>query len=378
MLYDTARKSFTLQLTRRPQQNFQVGFGGVIATRDISNVFLGLNFYEFNRILTHASVGFQTGNFYKSALMKVRMDFPYQFYVEPHVSFDSWNYLDNDDLLNEVSGPSAPTVLKRWNRKYGISLGVPIHNAFKGVLAFESINTTDTYINGDVFISTDKLDALNLRGIKTGLHLSSNNLNRRQYPSQGRLFSFNADFFSIQEEFFPGSTSIRTTPSSDYHKWVRLRLSAEQYFGNGWYRPGYVAEAVGSNQPYFQNYFGTIINAPAFMPIQDSRTLILQNFRAFNYAAVGVKNIFMIRNKFEARADAFLFKPIQAIVEDTEQHAAESSDKSLLFFAGTIGLVYHSPIGPVSFSTNYYDDDENRFGFLLHVGFLLFNKHSFE
>jgi NTE family protein len=29
-------------------------------------------------------------------------------------------------------------------------------------------------------------------------------------------------------------------------------------------------------------------------------------------------------------------------------------------------------------SANYYDDDENQFGVLLHVGFLLFNKHSFE
>ena len=114
------------------------------------------------------------------------------------------------------------------------------------------------------------------------------------------------------------------------------------------------------------------------MPIQDSHTLILQNFRAFNFAAVGLKNIFVIHNKFEARVDAFLFKPFQAILEDTEQRAFESTDKSLIFFAGTAGLVYHSPIGPVSLSANYYDDDENQFGVLLHVGFLLFNKHSLE
>lgn len=376
--YDTVKKAFGLQLTRRPQQNFQVGFGGVIATRDISNVFLGLNFYEFNRSLTHASVGFQTGNFYKSALMKVRVDFPYQFYAEPYVSFDSWNYLNNDDLLNEVSAPVLPTVLKRWNRKYGFNFGFPIHDSFKASLAFEAINNTDNYINGTVFISTDKLDVLSLRGFKTGIHLSSSNLNRRQYPSQGALFSFAADFYSISEEFIPGSTSIQTETVNQHHGWVRARIYAEQYFGSGWYRPGYAAEAVASNQPYFQNYFGTIINAPAFMPIQDSRTLILQNFRAFNFAAAGVKNIFVIRNKFEVRADAFLFKPFQAIIENSEQRPEKSSDNAQAYFAGTFGLVYHSPIGPVSLSTNYYDDDENQFGVLLHVGFLLFNKHSFE
>jgi NTE family protein len=163
-----------------------------------------------------------------------------------------------------------------------------------------------------------------------------------------------------------------------YHEWVRLRVFAEQYFGRGWYRPGYTAEAVASNQPYFQNYFGTIINAPAFMPIQDSHTLVLQNFRAFNFAAAGLKNVFVIRKKFEVRVDAFLFKPFQAIVENSEQRAQLSTDKSLIYFAGTAGLVYHSPIGPVSLSANYYDDNENQFGILLHVGFLLFNKHSFE
>lgn len=378
ILFDSAKRTFHLQLSRRPQQNFQVGFGGVIATRDISNVFLGLNFYEFNRILTHASVGFQTGNFYKSALLKVRMDFPYQFYGEPYVSFDSWNYLDNDDLLNEVSSPALPTVLKRWNRKYGFNFGVPVHDSFKGLLSFEAINNTDNYINGTVFMSTDRLDALNLRGFKTGIHMSSNNLNRRQYPSAGSMFSFAGDFFSVREEFVPGTTSIETETTNRYHQWIRLRISAEQYFCSGWYRPGYTAEAVFSNQPYFQNYFGTIINAPAFMPMQDSRTLILQNFRAFNFAAAGMKNIFLIRNKFEARIDAFLFKPFRAIVENTEQRAVKSTDKSMMFFAGTAGLVYHSPIGPVSLSANYYDDEENRFGVLLHVGFLLFNKHSLE
>ena len=48
--------------------------------------------------------------------------FLYQFYIEPYVAFDGWNYLNNDDLLNEVSSPITPTILKRINRKYGFTL----------------------------------------------------------------------------------------------------------------------------------------------------------------------------------------------------------------------------------------------------------------
>jgi len=378
ILFNKKQEAFTLQLTRRPQQNFQVGFGGVIATRDISNVFLGLNFYNFNRILTHASIGFQTGNFYKSALLKLRMDFPYQFYLEPYLSFDSWNYLNNDDLLNEVSTPVTPTILKRINRKYGLHIGVPIRNSFKGVFIFEGFNSLDRYINGDVFISTDKLDELKLNGYKAGLNFSTNTLNRRQYASAGKSFGLSVDYFSVTEDFTPGSTSVKVEPVKMDHDWLRVRVAAEQYFGSGWFRPGYVAEAVLSNQPVFQNYFGTIINAPAFLPLQDSRTLILQNFRSFNYVAGGMRNVFTIRNKLDFRLEAYLFKPFDHLQQNAEQEAVISDDQGWLFFAGTAGFVFHSPIGPVGLSLNYYDDAENKLGVLLHVGFLLFNKHSLE
>lgn len=378
ILYDKKKEAFTLQLTRRPQQNFQVGFGGVIATRDISNIFLGLNFYNFNRILTHASIGFQTGNFYKSAMLKFRMDFPYQFYLEPHLSFDGWNYLNNDDLLNEVSSPITPTVLKRINRKYGLHIGVPIKNSFKGVFSFERLNTLDRYINGDVFISTDKLDELRLKGYKASLNFSTTNLNRRQYASAGKTFGLTADYFSVRENFVPGSTSVKTQPVTMRHEWFRAKISAEQYFGSGWFRPGYMAEAVFSNQPSFQNYFGTIINTSAFLPLQDSRTLVLQNYRSFNYVAAGIRNVFSIRTKLDFRVEAYLFKPFDHIVQNADQEAVVSNDRKLLFFAGTTGFVFHSPIGPVSLSMNYYDDEENKLGVLLHVGFLLFNKHSLE
>jgi NTE family protein len=337
-----------------------------------------LNLYNFNRILSHAYAGFQTGFFYKSALLKFRMDFPYQFYIEPYASFDGWNYLNNDDLLNEVSSPVTPTILKRINREYGLHIGVPIQESFKGFFTFEGISTLDRYINGDIFISTDKLDELELYGFRTGLNLSSNTLNRRQYASSGRAIGVWADYFSITENFTPGSTSVRQEPVKISHDWVRFKAGAEQYFGTGWYRPGYVAELVLSNQPFFQNYFGTIINTPAFLPMQDSPTLILQNFRSFKYAAGGIRNVFTIRKNLDFRVEGYLFKPFEHIEQNENQEAEISESNNLLYFAGTAGFAFHSPIGPISLSVNYYDDNENKLGILLHAGFLLFNKHTFD
>jgi len=376
--FDSVTTKFNLQLSRRPQQNFQVEFGGVIATRDISSIFLGLNFYHFGKSLKHFYTSFQAGSFYKSAVAKVRYDFPRTFFIEPHFVYNSWDYLENDDLLKDVSTPVAPTVLQRYNRNYGVSVGIPVREYFKMTLNFDGINNFDGYINGDVFISTDILDELRLTGFKTGFTFSANTLNRKQYASAGKAFSVEGDFFNMKEFYTPGNTSIETEPVTAYHQWFRLRGTAEQYFGNGRFRSGYVAEMMFSNQPFFQNYFGTIANTPGFFPLQDSRTLILENFRSFNYAAAGMRNVFSLYHKLDLRLEGYLFKPFDYLQEDSSQEAYVTREFNKVFFAGTAGLVFHSPVGPVSLSVNYYDDDENQLGVLLHVGFLLFNRHPLE
>jgi NTE family protein len=374
MLFNDKTKKFNLQLTRRSQKNFQVDFGGVIASRDISNIFLGFNYFNFGSKLIHFYTGFQTGNFYKSAVIKTRIDFPYQFYIEPEVIFNSWNYLEGNDLLQTVS----PTVLTRIDRQFGVHFGMPVGSKFKSTVSFHGINNVDRYGNNSVFISSDTLDKLNLRGYKFDVNFSSTNLNRKQYASEGRAFSVTANYFNLREEFKPGNTSVQNEMSKSSRQWLRLKASAEQYFNYGWFSAGYLAEGVLSNQPFFQNYTATIINAPAFLPLQDSRTLLLQNFRAFNYLAGGARTIFSLQKRLDLRLEGYLFKPFEYLQKGSNQETKSTTDIKNIFFASTAGLVLHSPIGPVSLSVNYYDDKENQLSVLLHVGFLLYGKHAID
>jgi NTE family protein len=375
ILYDSVQDQFKFQLTRRPQKNFQVDFGGVLATRDVSNIFLGFNYYRFTHQLFHFYGGFQTGNFYKSAILKMRLDFPFQLFVEPILGYNSWDYLESNDLLKETS---SPTVLKRLNRKYGVHLGWPIANFFKSTIGIEGINNIDQYGNHKVFISSDTLDVLKLTGFKTELIFSANTLNRKQYASAGKAYTLAGQYFHVKERFNPGNTSLETDAVTNKHRWFRLRASAEQYFNAGWFKPGFYAEAVVSNQPFFSNYRGTIINSPAVFPLQDSRTLLLENLRSFNYLSFGIRNVFSLRNKLDFRIEAYMFKPIEYLRQNLDQEATAVSDFKSIYFAGTAGLIMHSPIGPVSFTVNYYDDEEDQLGAFLHVGFLLFDKHSLE
>jgi NTE family protein len=376
-IFDKTKKDYSFKLTRRQPNNFQVDFGGVIATRSISNIYLGLNYYSFRKALTHAEVNFATGDFYKSAQIKVRFDFPYlgQFYLEPEATFNNWNYLHVDDIIDKRI---PPTVLDRVDRKYGLNIGVPVARQIKAFLQGAYIVNNDQYIDKDVLVSSDTLDQLKLTGFRFGAGASFSSMNRKQYPSQGKAFNISANYFSLQEDFVPGNTSMNAAPSSNNRTWLQAKVTLEQYFKKGIYSSGYLLEGVLSNQPTFSNYYGTIINAPGFYPLQDSRTILLKKFRAFNYVAGGWRNVFSIRKNLDFRLEAYAFKPFQTISQDDKQHALVEEQIKQFYFAGMADLVMHSTIGPISLSLNYYDDPNRQLSVLLHVGFLLFNKTSLE
>jgi NTE family protein len=374
ILYNRDTERFQLQLTRRSQKNFQVDFGGVISTRDISNIFLGFNYFNFGNKLIHIYTGFQTGNFYKSAVIRTRVDLPYQFYIEPEIIFNGWDYLEGNDLLQQIS----PTVLRRLDRRIGVNFGMPVRSKFRSSIGFHGVNNVDRYGNNNYFISTDTLDELYLRGYKVDFNFSRSDLNRKQYPSEGKAFSLTANYFNLREHFVPGNTSVETQDVRLTHQWFKLKLSAEQYFKSGWFSPGYFIEGVLSNQPFFKNYTGTIINAPAFLPLQDSRTLMLQNFRSFKYVAGGARMVFALQKRLDLRLEGYLFKPFEYLQKGSNQETITTSAINKIFFTSSAGLVLHSPIGPLSLSVNYYDDKENQLGVLLHLGFLLYNKHALD
>lgn len=376
-LYTPSTRRFDFQLSRRPQNNFQVDFGGVITSRSVSNIFLGLNYYYFNRSLTHASLNFYVGGFYKSAQVKARIDVPWfrKFYIEPEATFNTWDFLVGDDILIRRF---SPTILYRIDRKVGANFGVPVGGQFKAVLNAHVISNFDRFSDLDVVSSADTLDELRLSGIRLGLNVGTNQLNRKQYASQGKAYELSFDWFSLDENMVPGSTSVLEEEQRANRQWIRARLRLEQYFKTGFYSSGYLVEGVFSNQPFFSNYRASMINAPAFLPLQDSRTLLLPNFRAYNYVAGGWRNVFAVRPNIDIRLEGYAFKSIEELREGPGQTPTLRTDFTDVHFAASAGIVMHSTVGPISLNFNYYDQSQNQFGVLLHVGFLLFHKQSME
>jgi NTE family protein len=374
--FNQQRRKFELSLARRRQKNFQVDFGGVLATRDISNIYSGLNFYHFDKQLIHAYIGFQTGNFYTSGIVSTRIDFPFfgQFFIEPRFVYNRWNYSASNDLLRE----DRTTILRRVDRSYTVRAGWPVKEKAKLMLEVGGLSNKDNYINEAIFSNTSTLDELKLSGFVSGISFSGNTLDKKQYASAGRAYTFSLNYFNLIENHTPGSSSVRLLDFRANHEWVSAKVKAEKYFSKGRIRPGLMVEAAYSSMPFLVNYEATLINAPAFNPLTDSRSLFLERFRALSYVGGGARVVASISPKLDWRTETYVFKPFESLAQGPNQKAIVNTDLLKVSMAASTSFVYHSPIGPISLMVNYYDDDENELGVLFHVGYLLFNKPSTE
>jgi NTE family protein len=98
----------------------------------------------------------------------------------------------------------------------------------------------------------------------------------------------------------------------------------------------------------------------------------------FNYLAGGLRNVYSFTDNLEFRLEGYAFKTLDGFRSETDQLPQSTQFDRGVKFAAAAGMVLHSPLGPVSFSVNYYDDEENQLGVLLHVGYLLFNRRAWD
>lgn len=362
--------NFSLNVNTNKKATFEVG--GNLSSRSISSGFIGVKYNLLDKLFYSFSASGTTGRFYTSAKSLARITFPTYnpFYFEAEVMYNNWEYSNVNELIfdDKMSSP-----LDRVDRYIGAEIGRNVGR--RRTLSFRAGygSNNDMYFSTRDFNVTDQLDETKLRSWVYELRYHKSTLNRKKFASEGDAYTFSAKFIDATEEYIEGTTSTRDGGSFE-REWFQLKASYERYWGNR-IKFGLLAEGVISNQPEFANFKATLLNAPAFYPLIDSKTLFLNDFRAQSYAAFGFRNILPLNKEtLELRFEAYGFMPYQRITEGSNQQAQLSKRFNSYDWAGSAVLVYHFPIGPASISLNYYSDPEHKLGFLINVGYLIFNQ----
>ena len=382
--YNSSKQSYRFELQALPHNNFKIDVGGVVSSRPINNTYLGFQYNLLKRTAYTFGLNFFLGRFYESFQGTARMDFPTRlpFYIQGEYTYNDWDYFNASKIFIV---DSSPIFVDQSDRKAALKMGIPLLNNGKVEVQVGYADIISKYSPIESYEFGNQLDFDSYRGGVLGLSFQKYTLNRPQYASYGTQFLLDFNYYWGQEEYIhgnilqgePGFTKINNELNN--LSWFKATLKNEQYFLHiGPYALGYLLEGVVSNKPFFSTYQSTLISAPAFYPLQDSKSLLLENFRANTYGAVGLKNIFSFTKNFDLRLEGYAFQPFRTFQQAGLQSIEFSNSFPTTYYAATADLIYRTLVGPISLSFNHYTEDKRRFGVLFHIGFLLYNKRSID
>lgn len=375
-IYNRENNNYSLLLRIKKARDIVAEVGGNVSNRPISMVFAGFEYKYLGNIGISTLVNGYFGKLYASAHARARFDFPFRlpFYLEPEITFNRWDFYKSSNLFFE---DVRPAYLVQNDQHVTVNLAFPTSNKTKIMLGAGTAYMNDKYYQVDQFTVKDTPDVTATDLVTAHFLFEQNTLNRKQYATQGTYLALKARAFQGEEYSVPGSTSPLLDPTRLIHEWVQLKFILENYYKQkGWLRMGVYFESSYSTQPLFNNYLASLLAAPAFQPLAECKTLFQPNFRAHTYAAFGLKNIFSIKNRMDFRLEAYAYQPYKQIEKGPNNEAYLSEPLLRRYFIGTAALVGHTPIGPISFSVNYYHDEVEPFSFLFHFGYIIFNKKS--
>lgn len=374
--YNPKTGFYDLYLDIKREKDIRTQFGGNFSSRPISEAFIGIQYNLWGRQSLSINANTYFGKLYSSGQLRLRLDVPYSipFYLESDITYNLWDFFKSSSTFIEDKKPSY---LVQSDQNYGFNIGLPVNNKGKIVTGSALARLIDNYYQSKQFLQKDTTDKTTFNAFTTFASFEYNNLNRKLYANEGSYFLIKGRFVNGTEHTIPGSTSINKDTSNIFHQWFQLKLVYDTYYKRkGNLKLGFYAEAVLSNQPFFSNYTASVLAAPAFQPLQDSKTLFIEQYRAYNYFGTGLKNIINIKKNIDIRIEGYIFQPYQEILPTLGLEANIGKPFQKRYVILSTGAIYHSPVGPISLSVNYYDKRENPFSVLFHFGYIIFNKKA--
>ncbi|WMN11983.1 patatin-like phospholipase family protein [Marivirga salinae] len=371
--YIQDKEHYKFNLSSEGEENIRLNFGGNVGSSGLSNFYLGAGFDHLNYLLFNHDTSVGIGQFYKSFQYKLKIQFPfgYQFYAEPFFKYNGWDFLNTGNFLD--SRRVIP--INQFDRNYGVNIGLPIFDKMKLEFKSSLLRKVNEYTNIDDYITTDTLDYNRFYGLQHALSVSYSNLNERVFPTEGSKVEFSLTHNYGTETYLPGSTSD-LNQNVKRHNWFQLNAEIEKYYPVNFGDFGFSITAKASNLNSFTNYRGTLLNTPAYSPTFESLGQYLENFRAPLFMAGGLKYQIQLHKDFHFRLEGHAFKPLIKWEENLDVISKTELSPDY-YLSGMSAIFYKSPIGPISISGHYYQD-QTPFLLLFNIGYLMFNKKPLE
>jgi len=378
--FDSDSESYAIGLKVKREKDLKLYFGGNFSSRPVNFGYVGAKYNLFGRTSASIMANSYFGKFYGSVLVRANIDFggKKRLSISPHGVLNRWDYFRSFATFFELSRPSFIVKTESYG---GVDLTASLGNNAVFIADIDFGETEDRYYQTEDFTVADTSDITKFTFGTIGIGIDRNTLNRKIYANTGTRMEVSVRGVLGEELTQYGTTVAENSEDfTDEHSWFEAKLKYQNYFTHmGPVTFGFDVEALYSTKPFYENYNATLISAPAYTPIPESKTIFLNEFRTTEYAALGLKSIFEIRKNLEFRLEGYAFQPGREIVINGSNDAEFTDPFENQYFIGASALVFHSPLGPVSLNLNYYDSREDGpWSFFFNFGYTIFNKSVYE
>jgi NTE family protein len=302
------------------------------------------------------------------------------FFYELEGNFLQYDYYSGTQDL--VFFDKRPSYLQEIDRYVNLSFGISISDRqnINAKLGASVGALRDDYFEVQNFSSTDTTDQTKFHYSSPQFIMERNTLNYQQYPTFGNKQHLGIRYVAGKEKHTSGNLSrLYNTNIADhidnFHQWFTVRFQSEHYFPFGaHFTLGAYLDAVFSNKSTFGDYFSTMLALPAFAPIPHSSSVFLPHYRANIFVGLGLMPTICFTSKFILQMGGYVFQPYRHITSVDNNEVIYSEPLSNRAYMAMGALVWHTAIGPLSLSANYYSKAERNWYVQLNLGYLLFNK----
>lgn len=358
------------------QKPFVFHAGGHFSSRPVNTGYIGLSYLDIGDAAMSLRAESFFGKFYGSAHVIADFDIPsvYPIRVSPYFTMNRWDYFRSFATFFEEVRPSF---LVQNEMYYGVKFSFPLANSVKTDLDFRAFNLNDSYYQTENFTNLDTADVTNFDGQTAVWRLEHNALNRKQWASSGTFYKLQVRYVQGREQSVSGSTADEVYDIRRLHRWISVSGEG-QYFplSRGFFKLGVYGKGVFNSQSLFANYTATVLTTTEFSPLPDVRTFFMEEYRAPQYVGAGFNLIFSLSNQIDFRIDPYFFQPFRQIVRYDNGSFGWDDLFTRGTFMGAASLVYHSPIGPLRLTTNYFPNQSRPFITQLSFGYVLFNQRA--
>lgn len=373
--YNPVSGYYRMNLDVEKEKDLFISFGGNFSSRSINTGFVGLKYNLFGKTSAALMANSYFGRFYASVKGQIRWDVPGRFPIAILGSYtqNRWDYYKSLATFFDDVKPSFILLNERLGT---LGISFPVGNKGKVSADASFAYMFDEYYQTQRFISTDTADRTDFSVLIARGTWERSTLNRRQWASSGSRILLTGKYVYGLERSIPGSTTLRKDTVENWHSWLVARFEYTNYFlAMKNFHAGFHMEGVASTMDFMNNYISTAIMAPAFTPIPESRTYFMPQFRAYNYAGGGLIAVYSFSKSFDLRSEAYGFAAMSRIVAD-ELNQSSYRAGIVPFYMASTSLVFHSPLGPISVSANYYDQKEDPWSFIFNFGYIIFNNSA--